>query len=108
MAVLGVSYRPGVKEVAFSGAFRIQEILIAKGAKPKFFDSLYTDKELSDLGFEPTNGENSQMEVVIIHTHDDQLILNLKNLFPNCRIVLDGRGQVAGINIPNDIEIIQL
>lgn len=108
VAVLGVSYRPGVKEVAFSGAFRIQEILIAKGAKPKFFDSLYTDKELSDLGFEPTNGENSQMEVVIIHTHDDQLILNLKNLFPNCRIVLDGRGQVAGINIPNDIEIIQL
>ena len=96
------------KEVAFSGAFSIQEILIKKGAKPKFLDPLYTSKELSALGFEPINTENSDVEVVIVHTHDNQTILNLKKLFPNCRIVLDGRGQVAGMNIPAGIEIIQL
>jgi UDP-N-acetyl-D-glucosamine dehydrogenase len=108
VAVVGISYRPGVKEVAFSGAFSIQKILINKGAKPKFLDPLYTSKELSDLGFEPLNADGSDVEAVIVHTHDNQTILNLKQLFPNCRIVLDGRGQVAGMNIPDDIEIIQL
>jgi nucleotide sugar dehydrogenase len=108
VAVVGISYRTGVKEVAFSGAFSIKEILISRGAKPKFLDPLYTNKELSDLGFEPINTENSEIEVVIIHTHDNQTVLSLKQLFPNCRVILDGRGQVAAMNIPGDIEIIQL
>jgi nucleotide sugar dehydrogenase len=108
VAVVGVCYRAGVKEVAFSGAFSIRDILITKGAVPKFLDPLFTNKELSDLGFDPINVENSKIEIVIIHTHDNQIVLNLRQLFPNCRIVLDGRGQVAGMDIPADIEIIQL
>ena len=44
VAVFGVSYRPGVKETAFSGAFRLKTELQALGAKPVFI--IHTFKQL--------------------------------------------------------------
>ena len=44
--ILGVAYRGGVKETAFSGAFALRDALAARGATPVAADPLYDDDEL--------------------------------------------------------------
>ena len=50
VAVLGASYRGGVKETAFSGVFATVEALRAKGADVYVHDPMYTADELTALG----------------------------------------------------------
>lgn len=54
--ILGVAYRGGVKETAFSGAFPLRDALQARGASVVAADPLYDDGELRALGFEPWDG----------------------------------------------------
>src|SRR3954464_140985 len=51
--ILGVAYRGGVKETAFSGAFPLRDALLSRGAQVAASDPLYEDAELRALGFEP-------------------------------------------------------
>ncbi len=89
--VLGVSYRPNAKEVAHSGAYDLQRILLSVGAVPYFQDPLYSNSELRKLGFEPVTSE-IDANVVIIHTaHEEFNKIDFKN-FKNLRFILDGRG----------------
>ena len=53
VAVLGLAYRGGVKELAFSGALSLIEVLSARGAIPVVHDPLWSADELRALGFEP-------------------------------------------------------
>lgn len=53
VAVLGLAYRGGVKEAAFSGAFGVVEALRQHGAVPVLHDPLYSDDELRAYAFEP-------------------------------------------------------
>ena len=53
VAVLGLAYRGGVKEMAFSGALSLIEVLRSRGAVPVVQDPLWTADELRVLGFEP-------------------------------------------------------
>jgi UDP-N-acetyl-D-glucosamine dehydrogenase len=53
VAVLGLAYRGGVKETAFSGALALVEALRARGARPAVHDPLWSPQEIRDLGFEP-------------------------------------------------------
>ena len=55
--ILGVAYRGGVKETAFSGAFPLRDALLGRGAQVVAADPLYDDAELRALGFEPWDGE---------------------------------------------------
>ena len=54
--ILGVAYRGGVKETAFSGAFPLRDALAARGATVVAADPLYDDAELAALGFAPWDG----------------------------------------------------
>jgi UDP-N-acetyl-D-glucosamine dehydrogenase len=54
--ILGVTYRGGVKETAFSGAFPLRDELARGGATVLAADPLYDDQELRALGFEPWDG----------------------------------------------------
>jgi UDP-N-acetyl-D-mannosaminuronate dehydrogenase len=53
VAVLGLAYRGGVKELAFSGALALVELLRSRGADPVVHDPLWTADELRALGFHP-------------------------------------------------------
>ena len=53
IAILGVAYRGGVKETAFSGAAALHDELRARGARPLASDPLYDDDELIVAGYEP-------------------------------------------------------
>ena len=56
VVVLGVAYRGGVNETAFSGAFALRDALEARGATVVVTDPLYDDAELAALGFAPWDG----------------------------------------------------
>jgi UDP-N-acetyl-D-mannosaminuronic acid dehydrogenase len=86
--ILGVAYRGGVKETAFSGAFPLRDALLGHGAQVLAADPLFDDGELRDLGFEPWDGE--PVEGVVVQTdHREYETLEI----PADGIV-DGRGIV--------------
>jgi UDP-N-acetyl-D-mannosaminuronic acid dehydrogenase len=86
--ILGVAYRGGVKETAFSGAFPLRDALLGHGAQVMAADPLFDDGELRDLGFEPWDGE--PVEGVVVQTdHREYETLEI----PADGIV-DGRGIV--------------
>ncbi|HWM16663.1 MAG TPA: nucleotide sugar dehydrogenase [Microbacterium sp.] len=88
--VLGVSYRGGVKESAFSGVFPTVEALRARGANVRVHDPLYSDDELRSLGFEPyALGE--ELDLAVVQTdHADYRRLTPAQL-PGIRLLVDGR-----------------
>ena len=92
--VLGVTYRPNVKEIAFSGAFAIKEHLIALGTRPYFEDPLLTAEELSATGLESSESQ-SDFDYAIIHTN--HLIYQNFDFsqYPSIKFIIDGRGDLG-------------
>jgi nucleotide sugar dehydrogenase len=88
--ILGVSYRGGVKETAFSGAFPLAAELRARGAVPVATDPLYDADELRALGFEPWDGE-AVAGAVLQADHRQFTVLAPPDL-PGLRVLVDGRG----------------
>ena len=90
IAILGLAYRGGVKEHAFSGALSLVESLRKEGAFPRIHDPLYSDEELSALGFESYNlGE--ECEAAILHTNHSQYSQLTVNDIPGAKFFVDGR-----------------
>lgn len=88
--ILGVTYRPGVKEDAFSGAHALRTLLLKESARVQALDPFYSDQELEDSGFEACK-DFSDVEVIILHTaHPEFLNLNSGD-FPQLSLVYDGR-----------------
>ncbi|MCR2765142.1 nucleotide sugar dehydrogenase [Microbacterium sp. zg.B48] len=88
--VLGVSFRGGVKETAFSGVFPTVAALRARGAIVRVHDPLYDDHELDELGFTP-HSLGDPVDLAILHTdHSDYRSLAPVDL-PGIRLLVDGR-----------------
>lgn len=90
VAVLGASYRGAVKETAFSGVFPVVEALIELGAYVTVHDPMFTDEELSDLGWQPYHWGDSVDAVVVQAGHPEYAHLRSTDI-PGARIILDGR-----------------
>ncbi|MBF4575766.1 nucleotide sugar dehydrogenase [Frondihabitans sp. VKM Ac-2883] len=73
VAVMGASYRGGVKETAFSGVFDTVDALSAVGARAVVHDPLYSDDELRALGFEPFHRGDSAAAAIVQADHRDYL-----------------------------------
>lgn len=86
--ILGVAYRGGVKETAFSGAFALRDELLAAGATPVATDPLYSNEELVGLGFEPWDGK--PVDGAIVQADHPEY----KALAIDTPVVVDGRGVV--------------
>ena len=88
--VLGVAYRGGVKESAFSGVFPTVDALRARGAEVTVHDPLYTDDELRRMGFEPY-AAGTEVDVAVLQTdHTEYRELTPRQL-PGVRLLVDGR-----------------
>jgi UDP-N-acetyl-D-mannosaminuronic acid dehydrogenase len=86
--ILGVAYRGGVKETAFSGAFPLRDALVARRAQVVASDPLFDDAELRALGFEPWDGE--PVEGIVVQTdHPEYATLEIP-----AEGIVDGRGVV--------------
>lgn len=90
VAVLGASYRGGVKETAFSGVFPAVEALTSRGATALVHDPLYTDDELAKLGFSPYHLGEPVDAVVVQADHAEYRSLTPADL-PGLRAFIDGR-----------------
>lgn len=90
VAVLGASYRGGVKETAFSGVFATVEALRAHGALPLVNDPMYTDEELERFGFTPYHLGDPVDAAVIQADHAEYRALGPEDL-PGIRAFVDGR-----------------
>lgn len=90
VAVLGASYRGGVKETAFSGVFPVVASLREAGAIVVVHDPMFTDDELSGCGWEPYHfGEH--VDAVIIQADHGEYRQLSESAIPGARLVLDGR-----------------
>ena len=103
VAVLGISYRGGVKESAFSGVFPTVAALTAKGAKVVVHDPMYTDSEITSLGFTPYKIGGAVDGMILQADHAEYKKLSAAD-FPGVKAVVDGRRALdaksfAGINV---------
>jgi UDP-N-acetyl-D-glucosamine dehydrogenase len=104
--ILGVAYRPGVKESAFSGVFDLVFELERLGATASVIDPLYSNEEVLKLGLTPYDPQIPP-KALILHT-DHKEFLDLKQLeFPDVEVVLDGRNAGIGSEWSN-IEVLRL
>jgi UDP-N-acetyl-D-mannosaminuronate dehydrogenase len=87
---LGVSYRGGVKESAFSGVFPTVDALKEAGAIVLVHDPMYTNREILELGFTPYAIGNSVDGVILQADHAEYKELSSKD-FPGLKTIVDGR-----------------
>lgn len=95
--VLGVAYRSGVKETAFSGVFSTVAELEGRGAKVKVQDPLYSREELLAFGL-VENNDDLWPEILVIHTDHPEFSDLSPGDFPNVRGVYDGRNMLTQEN----------
>ena len=106
VAVLGASYRGGVKETAFSGVFPVVDALRRRHSLVFVHDRLYTDAELKSFGWEPYHLGQPIDSVVIQADHPEYASLRL-NQIPGTRIVIDGR-RVASLELNAEVPVITI
>jgi UDP-N-acetyl-D-mannosaminuronate dehydrogenase len=94
VVVLGLSYRGGVKESAFSGTWDLVNIIASKGGIAVVHDPLYSDDELRALGLVPHQlGEHA--DAAILHTnHAEYKFLKVEDL-PGVQLIADGRNFIS-------------
>jgi nucleotide sugar dehydrogenase len=97
VAVLGASYRGGVKESAFSGVFPTVAALTAAGAKVSVHDPMYTDAELTGYGFAPYHLGEAVDAAILQADHAEYKELTSASL-PGVKTFLDGRGTTKDSN----------
>lgn len=90
IAILGAAYRGGVKETAFSGVFATAAALTAQRAEVMVHDPLYSDEEITRMGFAPYHPGEHVDAVVIQTDHADYRTLSPSDL-PGVRSLVDGR-----------------
>lgn len=92
--ILGLGFRPQVKEHVCSPAIILRDELLARGANVRLHDPLYTEEEIRVLGFEPHSSvESSPADALVLNTgHQEYGELDFNNLKDNgLKAVLDGR-----------------
>ena len=91
VAVLGASYRGGVKETAFSGVFATVDALRTRGAHVAVHDPMYSDDELRGFGWEPYHLGADACDCAIVQAdHALYRVLTPADC-PGIRLLLDGR-----------------
>lgn len=99
VAVLGISYRGGVKESAFSGIFPTVTALKAAGANVLVHDPMYTDEEITGYGFTPFS-MGSKVEGLILQADHSEYKELTSASFPGVKAVIDGRRTMNPSNFP--------
>lgn len=94
LLILGLGFRPRVKEHTHSPAFLIGKTASERGAQVFLHDPLYEDKEIADFGFTPWDWRSSRMpEVVVLNTahpeYGDPDFVSWRKR--GARFVIDGR-----------------
>jgi UDP-N-acetyl-D-glucosamine dehydrogenase len=90
VAVLGATYRGGVKETAMSGVFELVRLLRELGARPMVNDPMYSPQELADLGFACYEFGEAIDAAIVQTDHVEYRSLTGHDL-PGASVLVDGR-----------------
>jgi nucleotide sugar dehydrogenase len=103
--VLGLTYRHGVKELAYSRALPLIERLRAAGARVFAYDPLLTDDEIRRAGAEPWawGDTASGVQAVVTQTADPRWLDLDAAWLPDLAVVIDGRNSLGGIPLPDPV-----
>lgn len=91
--VLGLAYRPNVKEASFSPAIALAAELERRGARVRVNDPLFTDAEMRRYGVEPVSlheVRSRPVDAVVMHSNHSAYSSVDVATIPDCRVVLDG------------------
>jgi len=81
VAILGITYREGVKELAYTRAIPLIELLKKKGYEVFVNDPLYTEKEIKDLGYQYLSTDTFQkMDALVLMNKDEYYNENLNEI----------------------------
>jgi UDP-N-acetyl-D-mannosaminuronate dehydrogenase len=100
--LLGLTYREGVKELAYSRGVAMATKLAEAGARVLAYDPLLADDEISALGLEawtwgaPMDGIHG----LVSQTADALFAALDLAWFPELRVVIDGRNSLRRIDLP--------
>ena len=104
VAVLGASYRGGVKETAFSGVFPVVAELRERGADVAVHDPMFTDEELAGYGFAPYHlGEET--DYAVVQTDHVEYRTITKDDLPGVSVIVDGRRSLDPVDF-DGVEIL--
>lgn len=95
VAVLGASYRGGVKQTAFSGVFPVVAALRSRGATVCVHDPMFADDELRELGWLPYRLGDPVDALILQADHAQYRTLDVEQI-PGLKAVLDGRHVLVG------------
>jgi UDP-N-acetyl-D-glucosamine dehydrogenase len=99
VAIVGVSYKPGVGDLRESPALRIMRLLREQGAELSYHDDYVP--QLPDLGLRSEWPEDADC-VVIVTAHPD---LDVERLVRESTLVVDFRGVTRGIEASNLVRL---
>lgn len=102
VAILGATYRGGVKEVSNSGTLALKVELEQRGAEVLCHDPLLSASEMSELGLR-TFDFPTPVHGMILHTDHEQYKSLQENDLPGVRVVIDGRNHLNPAMWPNTI-----
>lgn len=92
IGILGLAYRGGVKESAYSGTFEIVKQLGEAGFENvTVYDPLFSKDEISNLGLRPYFSM-SEWSAVILQTDHTEFAGLTHDDFPKAELIIDGRG----------------
>jgi nucleotide sugar dehydrogenase len=95
---LGLTYRPGVRETAYSQGPQLVYSLRRRGARVSACDPLLGDDAIRAVGADPHHwGTPSTAEVMIVQTADVLWATAGSASFPNLRVVYDGRNVLRSL-----------
>jgi nucleotide sugar dehydrogenase len=102
--VLGLTYRHGVKELAYSRALPLIERLTHQGAVVSAFDPLLSPEEIErhDVAAYPW-GEPGPFRAIVTQTADPLFAALDPGLFPDLAVVFDGRDSLRDLALPETV-----
>jgi nucleotide sugar dehydrogenase len=105
--VLGLTYREGVNELAYSQALPLMKGLTDRGAQVYGYDPLLSADEVTRRGARPYKwGEAAPFRAILTQTGDALWRSLDLSLFPDLRVLLDGRNSVRDLDLPASVRYI--
>jgi len=102
--VLGLTYREGVDELAYSRGVALVERLKRAGADVSAYDPLLRPSRIEQLGATPYRwGDRGPFRAVITQTADPVFTGLDPSLFGELRVVYDGRNSLRDVALPRGV-----
>jgi len=102
--VLGLTYRDGVHELAYSRAMPLIERLAFHGALVSAWDPLLDDAEIDRSSATPWHwGDQSPVRAIVTQTADPRFLDLDPAWFPELELLFDGRNSLRGMVLPDGV-----